>query len=291
MGETYCGKSCLDCVSKEALNCPGCRLGPGNAVQGDCDLAHCCRSRGNGSCYDCNFKIRCDKYAKRESAPDDRQRRLKRRNAEQDRVGEVAEFTPMIARLMRILLWLTIPNAIASVFTNATMRPILPIFYVPGVILQFASNIGYCFVLFAMSQLEDRYRKAGICVLIGIGISLLTSLTAGVPGVAFLYSVLLLPSVILTFISAYQECIAHSEMMAEVDVYVSNKWVMLWKAYLIVYSLMYGSIILLILEPVLGLIAAVVGSIGIVIVSIAKLVLLHQSANQAEVYSVMAKRG
>ena len=291
MGETYCGKSCLDCVSKEALNCPGCRLGPGKAGQNDCDLAQCCRTRGHSSCLDCNFKIRCDKYARREFAPEDRRRRLKRRNAEQDRVGEVAKFTPMIARWMRILLWLVVPSTIASVFTNDTMRQILPILYIPGTILQFASNLVYCFVLFAMSQLENRYRKAGICTLIGVGISLLNTLCAGVPGVASLYSVLLLPSIILTFVTVYQECFAHSEMMAEVDIYVSNKWVMLWKAYLIGYLLVFGSIILLILNPVIGLIAMVVGAIGIVIASIAKLVLLHQSAKQAEVYTVMANKG
>ena len=101
--------------------------------------------------------MRCDKYARREFAPEDRRRRLKRLNSEQERVGEVAEFTPMIARWMRILLWLVIPNMIGSLLTNNTIRQLLsPVLYVPGLILQLASNIGYCFVLFSMSQLVDR---------------------------------------------------------------------------------------------------------------------------------------
>ena len=47
MAETYCGKVCRECEQKEALSCPGCKLGPGKLYGGDCELAKCCREKGN----------------------------------------------------------------------------------------------------------------------------------------------------------------------------------------------------------------------------------------------------
>ena len=289
MSKTFCGKSCEECLDKKDLNCPGCRLGPAQTNGCSCDIAQCCRSRGNESCDVCNFKVRCDKYARRNKAPSDRQLKMKRQKYELDRVDEVAEFTPLAARWMRILLWLVIPNMIGSFFTNETIRQYLPGLYIPGTILELASNIGYCFVLFRMSALLDRYRKAGICVLILNGISILSLLTANVSGAAFLYSLLIVPTIVISFVAMYQEYYAHSELLAEVDVYVSEKWITLWKGTVLAYCVTYGSILLLAFRlMLLGLIAVIVGSLGIVILSIAKLVLLHQSVKKAEVYTVMA---
>jgi hypothetical protein len=45
MAETYCGKTCTSCIQKEALNCPGCKVGPGRQYSGECALAKCCRNK------------------------------------------------------------------------------------------------------------------------------------------------------------------------------------------------------------------------------------------------------
>ena len=39
MSETYCGKDCGSCPQREAMNCPGCKTGPGAAWPGECELA------------------------------------------------------------------------------------------------------------------------------------------------------------------------------------------------------------------------------------------------------------
>lgn len=47
MTDTYCGKNCEECASKEALNCPGCKSGPGSAWSGDCEIAKCRKDKGH----------------------------------------------------------------------------------------------------------------------------------------------------------------------------------------------------------------------------------------------------
>jgi len=283
MAQTFCGKTCTDCVHKEALNCPGCRVGPGRSIHGECDMAQCCRSRGHETCETCNIHVRCGKYIRREQAPLDR---LKRMNAEQERIAETARATPQIARWMRILLWLVIPSEIGGLLTNQTISNLLPGFYIPGMILMFGSSIAYCAVLFVISKLEERYRKAGIFMLIGIVISAVANLAGDMQAVALLFGI---PAIVISLMSAYQELHAHSDVMADVDRHISESWLTLWKFHLIVYGLLYGSVILMILSVLLGIVALIGGALGTLIVGVVKLILLNQSSKHAKIFTVMAQ--
>ena len=61
MGNTYCGKSCAECADREALHCPGCRLGPGRYLTGSCDcpIAKCCNETHTQDCANCKNQEHC----------------------------------------------------------------------------------------------------------------------------------------------------------------------------------------------------------------------------------------
>ena len=50
MEQTYCSKHCENCAQKEALNCPGCKAGPGRPVMGQCEIARCAQEKGYENC-------------------------------------------------------------------------------------------------------------------------------------------------------------------------------------------------------------------------------------------------
>ena len=76
MSETYCGKNCVECTQKDALNCPGCKTGPGRQFGGDCELAICVRSKGHETCETCGFKGNCGTLRGRDHIPDYRIRKI-----------------------------------------------------------------------------------------------------------------------------------------------------------------------------------------------------------------------
>ena len=87
MAETYCGKTCSECRSKEELNCPGCKYGPGREIHGDCKLARCCRTKGHEVCDTCSHYTTCGTFRGRARIPEDRISSLKR---EADRKARLA---------------------------------------------------------------------------------------------------------------------------------------------------------------------------------------------------------
>lgn len=273
--ETYCGKSCEECVQREGLRCPGCKEGPGRSFGGDCELARCCREKGHQTCGTCAFQGTCAKLRSR-----DRQVEYRRWNqeAEQRQREELAKRVPFLRKWLWILFWLIVPSTIAAILSNENVAPVAPKVYFVGGILNAACTIAYGVILIKLSWEEERYRSAGICTLIPALINALLLVLSGGEELTGFWLIIVIPAAIVGLVGEYYEFSAHSAVLVGVDDILSDKWTMLWKWYVGFMAGIIGCVVLFLILPVLGFIAFVVSGIGLVVVSILKLVYLYRTA-------------
>lgn len=268
MAETYCGKSCAECVAKEQMSCPGCRVGPGREVGGDCDLARCCRTKGHDTCETCSFKVNCGTLRSRDWMPDNRRRKLQ---LEAEAKAETARRAPILGKWLWILFWMCIGSEVLGLLN------MIPELKIPVMIIAAAINIAYCLILLKMSSIEPRYRITGLCTIAGWALSAASDLLFG-DSKAVLPMLFNLPAAIVGFIGEYQEFTAHGNVLWGIDNELSDKWNMLWKLYIGCYGAMFGSIILGFLMPVIAVIILVVSIIAFLVVHFVRLVYLYRSA-------------
>ena len=82
MDNSYCGKNCETCMDKEALNCPGCKEGPGKYHSDECAVASCAREKGI-PCTACASCGGCPKFMGKNRIPRQRLWDKKSREVEQ----------------------------------------------------------------------------------------------------------------------------------------------------------------------------------------------------------------
>ena len=283
MSETFCGKSCEECAQREMLQCPGCKEGPGRSFGGDCELAQCCREKGHETCQTCAFQGTCAKLHSRDRQIESRQWK---RDFEQRHREEMARRVPVLGRWLWILFWLVIPSIIGAILENDTVKSIAPHIYIFGALLSAACSIAYGCILLKLSSEEDRYRTAGICTLIPAALDVLVIAFSGAGEAAGLLLFVTIPVAIVALVGEYYEYSAHSAVLRGVDDILSDKWINLWKWNVGFLAGMIGGIVLGLIIPILGVVALLVSGIGLIVVSIAKLVYLYQTANVFRNYTV-----
>lgn len=281
MAETYCGKCCAECAQKEALNCPGCRPGPGRQVSGDCTLARCCRDKGHETCESCIFRGNCNKLMGREHVPE---YRLKKVEAEAQEKAAIAQRTPILGKWLWVIFWLIIPSTIASLMTNDTIASYFPALYLPGQILNAAISIAYGVILIKLADLEERYRTAGRYGLIAGLVSAVLAIITGAGDPPAWTLLITLPAAIIAIIGEYNECLAHSAVLTGVNNNLSEEWLNLWKWYIGSYAAMLVSLLLVLIIPILGLLVILAASIVMIIIGILKLVYLYRTAKAFREY-------
>ena len=279
MAETYCGKTCAECAQKEILACPGCKLGPGAQLRGDCNIALCCRNKGHQECATCGYSEHCNTLRGKYNAPE---YRLNAIAAEKERMDAIVKRAPTLAKWLWVLFWMIIPGSIASLLSNDTVSGSSSALLLSGQILNIICNLVYGAILFRLGAEEDRYRTAGICALICAAVSGLliwiSQILATNPNAAASALLLAIPSVVVSFVAKYNEFTAHSIVLTGLDNDLSEKWTKLWKWYLGTYCAIFLGILLLLIVPLLGLLAVLASAIGILVVSILQLVYLYKTA-------------
>lgn len=283
MAETYCGKSCAECTKKEQLNCSGCKTGPGRQFGGDCELAKCIRSKGHETCDTCGFKGNCGTLRSRDSMPDYRIRKIE---AEEMRKAAIAKRAPVLGKWLWIIFWLIIPSTIGSLMANESTAKILPGLFMPGQIINAVCSLTYGAILLKLGSEEDRYRTAGICALIAGGVSAVVAIITGSAEEATWTLLFTLPAAVVAMVGEYNEYMAHSAVLSGVDNELSEKWEVLWKWYIGLFGVMIGSILVMLIIPILGALAILAAAIGTIVVSILKLVYLYHSAKIFREYPV-----
>lgn len=282
MEGTYCGKLCEECQHKEMLQCPGCKEGPGKAWNCECELAKCCRDKGHQNCTTCSYSTSCGKLRGRNSEPE---QRLRKREDEIEKKKMIEGKAVFLGKWLWILFWLIIPSTVAGIMTNENLVAVLPGLNLPGQILQVAALLLYGGVLIKIACEDERYKTAGVCCLISAGVSVLvTILSYGkeTPGWTLLFTI---PAMIVSLVGEYNEYSAHAEVAGDVSPELFDKWTNLWKWFIGMTLGLLGSIVLMLIIPILGLIVALVTAIGTVVVSILKLVYLYRTAKTFREYS------
>lgn len=183
-----------------------------------------------------------------------------------------------LGKWLWILFLMVVPSTLAEIMTDKNIIKWFPFWDIPGQILEILCLGAYGFVLLKLSAENVRYRTAGICVWIsggiGIVITLLSGGVEGSSGTLFFT----LPAVVVSLVGEYYEYKAHSEVLRDVDICLSEKWDILWKWNFGIFLGLFGCIVVMMLVPVLGLFVFIAIGIASIVVSILELVYLYRTA-------------
>ena len=161
---------------------------------------------------------------------------------------------------------------------HETTAEIFPGLFFPGEIINAICSLTYGVILLKLCSEEDRYRTAGICVLIsGVSSAVAAAVNAISEGATWIL-IFTIPAAIVSMVGEYNEYMGHSAVLAGVDEDLSEKWLMLWKWNIGLFLGMFGCILLVMISPVLGALMLLGTAIGILVVSILKLVYLYRTA-------------
>lgn len=276
MAETYCGKNCAVCESKEKLGCPGCRVGPGRTLSGDCELAQCCRDKGHETCETCAFRANCGTLRRKDNMADYRRRR---QEGEALRRQAAANRAPVLAKWLNVLFWLIIPRILGSFMTN--VREWIPALYIPGEVLGLGVGIVYGLILLTLGSEDDGFRRAGICSLVALALNLVTTFF-GSQGWMLVISLI---AMVISLVGEYAEFTAYGDVLQDVDRELSDKWHKLWTWNLGSMIAMFAGLIVMLLLPLLGALVVLAGAIAVIVVSILKLVYLYRTAKIFQAYA------
>jgi hypothetical protein len=280
MAENYCGKSCVDCGLKEKLNCSGCKAGPGRTFGGECELAKCCQERGHDTCATCTQNNWCSKQKNAEGMA---QTRFQRQERERQKREQLEKKVPMLAKCLTVLFWLNIVSLIPSVMGNDLTKE-LPTLYRTGQMLTMILSLTVVVFYFVMAKANERYRKAAFCIgAVAVVEFVLLWITGGVtPSWTLLINI---PAIVVGFVGRYNLYTAHSEILEQVDATLSEQWLKLWKWYIYLFIASIGSVLLLAILPILGLLTTLAAVIGTVVVAIMELIYLYRMMDHFRTYA------
>lgn len=278
MADTYCGKDCMSCDSREKLNCPGCKRGPGRTIWGDCALAKCCCDKGHETCETCGHNAGCFTYRDRDAAPF---RRMMKAEQNAQQAAKLNQRAQLMGKWLKYMFRFSICGLIFNLLTMDFLKEAMPALGVIGVCGDFAASVlmGYC--LLQLQGLSDRYRVAGLGV-IGLtifnGVYELMQSNINMRGIAIVFGVI---GVGFGIVYKYNEIHAHSEMLVGIHDELSQKWLKLWKWIVVLYASVFGSIVLISL-PVLALLVLLVSAVCSIAVSIYEMVYLYHTYKACE---------
>ena len=183
---------------------------------------------------------------------------------------------------MWILFLMIIPNAIHAIMTLDFVIEMFPQMDSLGRLFGLGCSIAGGFILIKMSEKESQYQIAGIFMIITNVINTMIELFEVSDGWTLF---ILLPTMVLGLIATYNEYMAHASVMSGIDDTMSKKWSALWTWYVRMLLCFGGSIVLMLMIPLVGVVALLGATVGIVVVSIARMVYLYRSANICQGYS------
>ncbi len=203
------------------------------------------------------------------------------------------EKSRFLAKWLRILFWLVIPGILANLLTNENIVNLAPVLYWPGQILSVLYSLAYGYVLLKLASENSHYRSSGICWIVSAAVSLISlvfSVMSPDTGeispaalawvlLSLVFSVVLL---VIGLVGEYQEYKGHSELLRGVDDLLSEKWLHLWKGYIILFVVIIVSVFLVFISLVLGVLGVIVSIVGALIISVLKLVYLYSQAKRFE---------
>ena len=262
----YCEKDCTQCALREVLNCPGCQMGPGNEMYGNCGIAACCRGKKLESCGSCDKRVGCTELAVKELLP---QRRKTQHAVKQARALVMDRRAPYLGKLLWVLFWLMIGSILVPVDLNIEgLVQLESLFWLSDVIA-----LGMALTVIAMAREEKSYELPGF-LLAGLAIHDFLMHLFTVNGEPPLWAIL--TSMLTPYLAVggtYLLFTAHAETAGDVGAALPGKWKKLRKWYVVAGIAIEVSNYLVIFAPMPITIA--VGIMGIVLVAVEILELVY----------------
>lgn len=282
MAETYCGKNCDQCVEKETLGCPGCKVGPGKLIGTECEQARCCIVKGLPECAACEFCEDCYTVQQKDRFL---QFRLEAVEKEKSKNEMLANGAPILGKWLGVAFWMIIPSLIGYILSNSAVFEAGEFFIALGQLVSSVCAVVYSLILLRLGFIEKRYRFAALCVLAGALISSATNYMFSGSEVPMWALAISIPTTVISFLGEYFEFMAHSTVLTNVNDKMSTKWNTLWKWYLGSSAAHYGGVLLAFVIPVMGVMLIKAGDIGTLITRVLKLLYLRQTVRIFRTYN------
>ena len=252
MADTYCGKTCGQCIKKQNDECVGCLTENLGGKSTECEVAKCCKELHHSSCFKCGTRENCTKYHSAKTPK-----------------------APILAKLIGLLFWTMIASVLASVLTLDMTLEIMPSLELPGFVLGVVISVIYAVILLILSKTSHSYQLAGICWIVSQVFSVV-SYVIGKDNI--LNTVLKILALIIVLVASYSEFDAHANVLYDVDNGLADKWRTLWNMTVCARLAMILGIVLLFIMMNLGANLVILGSLGILVVDILKFVYLYMTS-------------
>ena len=172
-----------------------------------------------------------------------------------------AEHAMLLGKYLPILFWILIATAAVGLVTN-NIGGIL------NAVKMLAQSLATGWVMLKLAPVHRGYRIAGILDIVNGVIGFATELIPAERTALALMIVLLIPSLVLSFFTLYQEYNAHADVMEYTDGEFADKWRTLWKW---TVGLLIGLVPCLVIAVVaagFGLLVTLLDVIGLVVCAV-----------------------
>ena len=252
MADTYCGKTCGQCIEKQNNKCVGCISETEGGKSNKCQVARCCKDLHHSSCWKCG---------KRESC-----------------VTLHSEKTPEASFLgsgIGMLFATMIVSVIASFLTLDMTLEVMPKLEVPGFVISVVVAVIYAIILLILAQINNSYQIAGTC---GMVTQVLVVISFIMGEKSVVGTIVVIVALIVSLIAAYNEFDAHACVLNDIDDDLAGKWRTLWNLTISVILARICGIVLLFIFASLGAWLVLMSVFGSIVVDILKFVYLYNTS-------------
>ena len=190
---------------------------------------------------------------------------LRKKEREKKRLERLAYNAPRLGYWLWFLVLLFIPVLLVSSLIGEDIKQHLLPAYITGKAVMAVCSVAYGLILLKLSCTHEYYKTAGIFYLLAFAVNSLTEFFEISFLSVWLQVLILLPGVVLSCFSTYHEYMAHSAVLEDLDMSLSDKWDFMWKLYIgAAAGVLVGTVLAEIL-PVVGLLLITVAGLGILI--------------------------
>lgn len=249
MADTYCGKTCGQCIKKQNDECVGCVTEKEDGRSLRCEVASCCKNSHHNSCYKCGSREACVTYH-REKTP----------------------YAGFLGTWIGMLFLISVASVIASIFSiDLFQDKIVKI----SSIIEVAISVGYVLILIVLAKANYSYKLAAIMGLVMQGLNITAILKGKETTLGIILSTIAL---VVGLVGEYNELDAHANILYEVSDLLAAKWRTLWNITICVYLALIVGFLGLFVIPGLGADLVILGAFGLVVIGFLKLAYLYKTS-------------
>ena len=176
-----------------------------------------------------------------------------------------------------LFLLVILTNLLGVVFNEGVISQSI-VLSILGSVISLLGQFGYAVLLTVMARYASDYAKAGKFYLYSAMVVFVCELAGLSASLATLATVVSLAGSVLSLCGQYHEMMTHKTILLEINESLAYRWAGLWTWTMRCLIVMMISIPVMILAVAVGGILSLVGSMGMLVISVVKIVTLYQSA-------------